>query len=86
MNLQMFICLFDLREDLSFNDYFGYVESSPRVCKKLNPDYTIEQVVSSLLYETFCFIFLSGLHGTTRYIYLCKYLYFLQSYKHAGTA
>ena len=31
----------------------------------LSPDYTIEQVVSSLLYETFCFIFLSGLHGTT---------------------
>ena len=32
--------------------------------------YTIEQAVSSLLYETFCFIFLAGLHGTSWYILL----------------
>ena len=36
----------------------------------LSPDYTIEQVVSSLLYETFCFLFLSGLHGIYIYIYI----------------
>ena len=28
-----------------------------------------EQVVSSLLYETFCFIFLAGLHGTAWFIH-----------------
>ena len=34
MNLQMFICLFDLREEWLFKDYFSYVESST-VCKNL---------------------------------------------------
>ena len=29
------VYLFDLREDGPYKDYFSYVESSPRVCKKL---------------------------------------------------
>ena len=42
----------------------NYVEKFGKIsCVK--PNYTIEQVGSSLLYESFCFIFLAGLHGTT---------------------
>ena len=51
----------------------------------LSPDYTIEQVVSSLLYQTFCFIFLAGLHGPDyTIVYLACYMKLFVSYSLQG--